>query len=352
LCIHWIQLRLWFKGAWNNKIKQDLRKGKSDIFALQDFISHFVIGPADGRTALSNAQSYVPPPSGAATKFLGFLNDAHMKDATELTSTLRSSPALLQQDESCEAAFKCGRDMFIISTKRIIIIDKKGMTGKSVEYTSVPLSIARAFMIETEGHLMNGAQVKVYTDNDAIEQELAKGQNNGVWLMHEMLSNKLLEDPKKYIGVIATQLASLSVADPKASQSQPSPSALASSSYQPYQSQPLAPAYQPQLSVPLYQPYQPQPLAPAYQPYQSQPSAPAYQPHLSAPSYQPYQSQTSASAYPMASAPPEPLTFGVKRPPGVEPGNPIRVKHPKTGVMLVVTVPYGVPPGGVFNVTA
>jgi hypothetical protein len=103
-----------------------------------------------------------------------------MKDVTELTSTLRSSPALLQQDESCEAAFKCGTDMLIISTKRIIIIDKKGMTGKSVEYISFPLSIARAFMIESEGHLMNGAEVKVYTDNDDMEQELAKGQNNGV----------------------------------------------------------------------------------------------------------------------------------------------------------------------------
>ncbi|KAL3823901.1 hypothetical protein ACHAXA_005483 [Cyclostephanos tholiformis] len=301
-----MELRLWFKGAWNNKIKQDLRKGKSDIFAIQSFISHFVIGPADGKTALSNAQSYVPPPSGAATKFLGFLNDAHMKDATELTSTLRSSPALLQQDESCEAAFKCGRDMFIISTKRIIIIDKKGITGKSVEYTSYPLSIARAFEIETEGHLLNGAQVKIYADNNAIEQELAKGQNNGVWLMHEMLSNKVLKDPQKEIGAIATQLASLSVAAPKASQSLPSPAA------------------------PSYQPYQPLPLAPEYQPH------------------------VSASAYQLASAPPEPepFTFGVKRPLGVEPGNPIRVKHPKTGVMLVVTVPHGCPPGGVFNVTA
>jgi hypothetical protein len=334
------QLRLWFKGSWNNKIKQDLRKGKADIFALQSFISHFVIGSADGATALSTAQSYVPPLTGAATKLLGYLNDAHMKDATELTSTLRSSPALLQLDESVEAAFKCGRDLFIISTKRIIIIDKKGMTGKSVEYTSCPLSTARAFMIETEGHLLNGAQVKVYTDDDDIEQELAKGQNDGVWLMHEMLSNKLLKDHQKDVGAVATHLASLSVAAPPASQRQ---QLAAAPAYQPYQPQPLsasaAPSYQP------YQPSEPQPLAaaPAYQPYQPSQSFPL----ATAPAY-----QLSAPSYPYASAPPEPFTFGVKRPAGVEPGQPIRVQHPKTGKMLVVTIPSGVPPGGVFNVSA
>jgi hypothetical protein len=126
-------------------IKQDLRKGTADIFAIQSFMSHFVIGNADGRTALANAQSYQPPPPGSMTSFLGYLNDAHMKDATELTATLRMTPALLQSDESIEAAFKCGRDMFLISTKRIIIIDKQGITGKSVEYKSYPLGFTAAF---------------------------------------------------------------------------------------------------------------------------------------------------------------------------------------------------------------
>jgi hypothetical protein len=51
----------------------------------------------------------------------------------------------LQSDESIEAAFKCGRDMFLISTKRIIIIDKQGITGKSVEYKSYPLGFNAAF---------------------------------------------------------------------------------------------------------------------------------------------------------------------------------------------------------------
>ena len=60
------------------------------------------------------------------TKLLGFLDDAHAKDPAEVTAVLRSAPALLQQDESIDAAFKLGRDSFLISTKRIIVVDKKG----------------------------------------------------------------------------------------------------------------------------------------------------------------------------------------------------------------------------------
>ncbi len=139
------KLSVSFKGCWNNTIKQDLRKGTADIFAIQSFISHFIIGNADGQSALSNAQSYKPTPPGTVTSFLGFLNNAHMKDATELTATLRATPALLQSDESIDAAFKCGRDLFIISTKRVIVVDKEGISGKRVEYKSYPLGFNAAF---------------------------------------------------------------------------------------------------------------------------------------------------------------------------------------------------------------
>ena len=123
-----MEMRVWFKGFWNNKVSQDLRKGKADIFAIQTFISHFIIGNADGGTALSGASTaHGATSSGVVSKFLGFLNDAHQKDPSELTQKLRSSPALLQHDETVDAAFKAGRDLCIITTKRVLIIDKKGM---------------------------------------------------------------------------------------------------------------------------------------------------------------------------------------------------------------------------------
>lgn len=41
---------------------------------------------------------------------------------------------LLGSNEQIEKAFKLIRDMMIFTNKRLIIIDKQGMTGKKVEY--------------------------------------------------------------------------------------------------------------------------------------------------------------------------------------------------------------------------
>lgn len=133
-----------FKGFWGNDVKQDLRKGKADIIAIQNFIAHYVIGSADASAALKYAQTYKS--AGGMDKLMGYIsNNAYCQDPVKMTETLRESPALLQADESVERVFKFGRDTFILTTKRIINIDKKGMTGKSVEYASYPLMYNKAF---------------------------------------------------------------------------------------------------------------------------------------------------------------------------------------------------------------
>merc|ERR1712029_1143376 len=90
------------------------------------------------------------------------------------------------------------------------VIDKKGMTGKSVEYKSYPLMYNKGFIVETEGHLMSGPQVEVFTHDDNIEQELAKGQKDNVWLYTRcflkkcstILSKKLRLTKRSYLLII------------------------------------------------------------------------------------------------------------------------------------------------------
>lgn len=186
-----MEVKIWFKGFWDNRVDQDMKVGKADIFAIQSFVSHFIIGNADNQKALSIAQSFECTPPGAMTKFLNY-GDMEMQDAAALTSQLRSSPALLQPDESIEAAFKGGRDFFLFTTKRIITINYKGITGKSIRYTSYPLMYNKAFMVETAGSFMDGPEFEVYTDDDDIKQELAKGQKDSLWAIHEILAKNML----------------------------------------------------------------------------------------------------------------------------------------------------------------
>mmetsp|Transcript_9856 Transcript_9856/g.20573 ORF Transcript_9856/g.20573 Transcript_9856/m.20573 type:complete len:790 (-) Transcript_9856:247-2616(-) len=189
-----MEMRCWFKGFWDNKVKQDLRSGRADIIAIQQYIAHFVIGNANGIAALKYAQSVSSMPAGSMDKFLSYVtNDAIVKDPQAISEKLHTSPRILQEDETLESAYKCGRDLFLFSTKRIIEIDVKGITGKSVEYKSYPLRYNKAFKIETEGHLLNGPGVKVYTEDENIDQNFAKGSSD-IWPLHQILSKKLLDE--------------------------------------------------------------------------------------------------------------------------------------------------------------
>uniref|UniRef100_A0A7S2PR51 C2 domain-containing protein n=1 Tax=Skeletonema marinoi TaxID=267567 RepID=A0A7S2PR51_9STRA len=53
-----------------------------------------------------------------------------------------------------------------------------------------------------------------------------------------------------------------------------------------------------------------------------------------------------------ASVPAQPFTFQVQVPPNVTSGQQIQIAHPQTGQPLIVAVPAGVPPGGIFTVSA
>ena len=39
--------------------------------------------------------------------------------------------------------------------------------------------------------MLSGSEVKIYTEHYSIKQELAKGQKDIVWMIHEILSGKI-----------------------------------------------------------------------------------------------------------------------------------------------------------------
>ncbi len=51
--------------------------------------------------------------------------------------------------EQVELAFKLVRDLIIFTDRRMIIVDKQGMTGKKSEYKSIPYRSISRFSIET-----------------------------------------------------------------------------------------------------------------------------------------------------------------------------------------------------------
>jgi len=69
---------------------------------------------------------------------------------------------LLIPGEKIEHAYKLIRDYFVFTSKRLILVDRQGVTGKKVEYDSIPYSRITHFSIETAGHLDFDSELSIW----------------------------------------------------------------------------------------------------------------------------------------------------------------------------------------------
>lgn len=105
---------------------------------------------------------------------MGFLNSFLGNASTVDTATVEKELApILIADETVEAAFKLFRDMMVFTEKRLILVDKQGMTGKKTEYHSVPYKSISHFSIETAGTFDMDAELKIWISS-AVEPLINK----------------------------------------------------------------------------------------------------------------------------------------------------------------------------------
>ena len=69
----------------------------------------------------------------------------------EPESQLSRVAPLLIEGERILAAYKAIRDAVVFTNKRVIAMNVQGITGKKVDYTSLPYSKIQAYSVETAG---------------------------------------------------------------------------------------------------------------------------------------------------------------------------------------------------------
>jgi hypothetical protein len=74
---------------------------------------------------------------------------------------------LLTEGEEIELGFKLIRDTFIFSTKRLILVDKQGLTGSKVEYMSIAYKSISRFSVETAGTFDFDAELKIWVSGES-----------------------------------------------------------------------------------------------------------------------------------------------------------------------------------------
>ncbi|GGF30967.1 hypothetical protein GCM10011519_00500 [Marmoricola endophyticus] len=83
---------------------------------------------------------------------------------------------LMTQGETPVAAFKTFRDSAVFTTKRLIVRDAQGITGKKVEIYSLPYSRIDMWSSENAGRLLDvNAEIELWTRAGHIKIKVGKG---------------------------------------------------------------------------------------------------------------------------------------------------------------------------------
>lgn len=100
-----------------------------------------------------------------------------------LGNASKIDPAVIQQEfgrilapgERVEHAYQLIRDYFVFTDKRLVLVDKQGLTGSKVEYHSFPYRAITHFSIETAGSFDLDAELKIWVSG--TPQPLSKTFN-------------------------------------------------------------------------------------------------------------------------------------------------------------------------------
>lgn len=104
----------------------------------------------------------------------GLFGNASEVEAKSLQKDLE---AILVSGEQVVKAFRIIRDLFIFTNKRLVLVDKQGLTGKKAEYHSIPYKSISHFSVETAGSFDMDAELKIYISGNPtpIEREFKRG---------------------------------------------------------------------------------------------------------------------------------------------------------------------------------
>ena len=119
----------------------------------------------------------------------GIIGNAGVIDAAQLQEDYGK---LLAEGEVIEVGFRVLRDTFIFSSKRLILVDIQGLTGKKTEYLSIPYSKITKFSIETAGHFDLDADLKIWIGSDPLPIAKKFNKKTNIYDLQAVLANHVL----------------------------------------------------------------------------------------------------------------------------------------------------------------
>lgn len=100
---------------------------------------------------------------------------------------------MLIDGEHIEKAYKLIRDMFVFTNKRLILVDKQGITGSKVDYVSIPYTSITKFSKESAGLMDLDAELKIWVRGEGTPIKKQFGKNDNINEVYKILSQYILK---------------------------------------------------------------------------------------------------------------------------------------------------------------
>lgn len=120
----------------------------------------------------------------------GMLGNASKVDAAKFETEFTQ---ILAPGEKVEHVYQLIRDYFVFTDKRLVLVDKQGITGSKVEYHSVPYKSITHFSVETGGTFDLDAELKIWISGTAAPVQKQFNKKLSIYEVQSVLASYILK---------------------------------------------------------------------------------------------------------------------------------------------------------------
>ena len=120
----------------------------------------------------------------------GLLGNASEINAAEIEAEFGQ---LWAGGEHVDRAYQILRDLLIFTNKRLVLVNRQGITGSKTEYLSIPYGTITFFSVETAGHFDRDAELKIWIRGrmEPVQQRFTKQLN--IYEVQSLLAGYVLQ---------------------------------------------------------------------------------------------------------------------------------------------------------------
>ena len=120
----------------------------------------------------------------------GMLGNASKIDAGKIQTEFAQ---ILAPGERVEHAYQLIRDYFVFTDKRLVLVDRQGITGSKVEYHSLPYKSVTHFSVETGGTFDLDAELKIWISGMAAPVQKQFNKKLSIYEVQSVLAGYVLK---------------------------------------------------------------------------------------------------------------------------------------------------------------